>query len=185
VTEDRDKKNWREADRRKDRSSHRPAEGKPKHPKRPTRASERYRAALDRAFEKGEMGKIAERLSAAKPHDAPTATTPSPKKKGRKPSRQKLMRTVRDATDKKVLVEKLDALLEHYGLPDDFDVLTRALEHPDEAVLEKTLHHLQTLLTDEAPRRKGTLKARLRLLEDDYDTPEDLKELAATVQKML
>jgi hypothetical protein len=186
VTEDRDKRDWREIDRKKDRSTHRQDQRKPKNPKRPTRASGRYRAALERAFESGDLGKVAERLTSNSPTEVPGEEAANKRKKGgRKPSKQKLMHQITGATDRKDLVKKLDKLIEHYGLPDEFDVLTRALEHPDEAVLEKVLVHLKELLEQEKPRRAGTLKARLRLLEEDYDTPEDLKELAVEVQKLL
>ena len=178
MTEDRDKRNWRDIDRRKDRSSHRQEEKTGGRPKRPKRSSHRYKDALDKAFEAGDLGKVADRLSAASPSPAPGGEK---KKRGRKPSRQKLIHGIKNSGTRAEAAEKIDKLLEHYELPEDFDVLTRAVEHPDEGVVEKALTTLLLLLEEEKPRRSGALKGRLRIMEDDFDTPDELKALAQKV----
>jgi hypothetical protein len=66
---DRPKKSWREMDAARDRPRP-PRDDRGREPARPgtgggmdARASKQYRAALDALFEKGEVGKIAEKLS--------------------------------------------------------------------------------------------------------------------------
>ena len=65
---DRPKKSWRELDQMRDRGGPRPSRDDRDRP-RPggmdARASKQYRAALDALFEKGEVGKLAEKLSGA------------------------------------------------------------------------------------------------------------------------
>jgi hypothetical protein len=66
---DRPKKSWREMDAQRDRAGPRPARGEgggnrgPNKDGMDARASKQYRAALDALFEKGEVGKFAEKLS--------------------------------------------------------------------------------------------------------------------------
>ena len=63
------KKSWRELDAQRDRAGPRPARGEgganrgPHKDGMDARASKQYRAALDALFEKGEVGKFAEKLS--------------------------------------------------------------------------------------------------------------------------
>ena len=177
------KKSWKEIDQQRDKSQHR-KEPRPEKPggARPGRSSARYRAALEKAFEKGDMGKVADRLSSAMP-DAPE---PTPKAGGSKaPPRQKLIHNVTTAGHTREAVEAIDELMKYYDLPDDFDVLTRALEHPDEDVMLQVLQKLEELLQETKPRRPRTLMARLRLLEDDFDKPEEIKTLAVKLQQLL
>jgi hypothetical protein len=66
---DRPKKSWRELDAQRDRAGPRPARGEGGANRNANkdgmdaRASKQYRAALDALFEKGEVGKFAEKLS--------------------------------------------------------------------------------------------------------------------------
>src|SRR5438445_10893190 len=64
---DRPKKSWRELDAQRDRAGPRPARGEGGNRAHKdgmdARASKQYRAALDALFEKGEVGKLAEKLS--------------------------------------------------------------------------------------------------------------------------
>jgi hypothetical protein len=63
---DRPKKSWRELDAMRDRAGPRPARGEGQRAHKEgmdARASKQYRAALDALFEKGEVGKLAEKLT--------------------------------------------------------------------------------------------------------------------------
>src|SRR5256885_2569212 len=88
---DRPKKSWREMDAARDRPRP-PRDDRGREPARPSsgsggmdaRASKQYRAALDALFEKGEVGKIAEKLSGGPgggrvdPVDVGHGRTPAP-----------------------------------------------------------------------------------------------------------
>ena len=183
MTEDRDKKNWREIEKKKDRGAHAQQERKPLYPKKPTRASERYKAALDKAFEAGDLGKAAERLAAES--TSPVPGEPESNKKGRKPSKQKLISRIKQSAKRSETIEAIDELLEHYEMPDDFDVFTRALEHPDESIVEDTLKRLLNLLNDQKPRRSGELRGRLRIMEEDLERADEIKSLAEAALRKL
>jgi hypothetical protein len=91
---DRPKKSWRELDAMRDRAAPRgPREDRDRGTDMNARASKQYRAALDALFEKGEVGKLAEKLSAPggklDPSDVVRGTrpsTPSPALNHRNPS---------------------------------------------------------------------------------------------------
>ncbi len=186
MSEDRDKRNWREIDKKKDRSAHRGEERKPLYPKRPTRASGRYKDALNKAFEAGDIGKITERLSQNNsPPEGQEESTQKPKSKTKKASRQKLIRGVKNSSNRRETTKALEEYLQHYEMPDDFDFLTRALDHPDEQITTKVLQHILELLETEKPRRSGELRGKLRIMEDDIDQTDEIKELAGKVLKEL
>src|SRR5256885_15342321 len=86
---DRPKKSWRELDAQRDRTGPRPARGEganrgPHKDGMDARASKQYRAALDALFEKGEVGKIGDKLSGGPgggrvdPVDVGHGRTPAP-----------------------------------------------------------------------------------------------------------
>ncbi len=61
--DDRPKRSWRDIDKMRDGSSSRSASsGHPKHDPQPDRQQKQYRAALEALFNKGGVGKIAEKL---------------------------------------------------------------------------------------------------------------------------
>lgn len=185
MSEEKRKKSWKEIDQQRDRSTHvqRKDERAVKLPE--GRSSRRYRAALENAFRIGSMGKVVEKLS--QNPDAPTASDASAEKtdSAQRPARQKLIHSVTSAATTADTVEALNRLLEWYELPEDFDLLTRALEHPDDKVKLRSMEIMERMLATTKPRRSGVLKARLMLIQDDTNTGEELLSMAERVLCLL
>ncbi len=172
-----DRPSWSEIDKKRDRpGENRKRRQEKKHElKEHSTRYDRYKADLDRLFDQGMAGELIKKVGkqanspAAK---AKTAVATKPKRAGRIPqnnlaaaSRLKLIRTIVDAGDSIELKSALDELVENFGLPDDWLVLIRTLEHDDESLVQKAIGKMSKLLpgTAKIPRR-FTLKERLRTI---------------------
>ncbi len=176
---------WREIDKMKDQSGSRR--------KRERRVDDaiqehstrydKYKSELHRLFDQGMTGELLKKLgkdsnsSKAAVSHAPSAHSgkskdTSARRTGRispkndaSDSRLKLMRAVTDASDQAGLIQALDNLVNRFGLPDDWEVLIRALEHPDEKLVLSAINKLQSLTAVTAKiSRRFTLKERLRAI---------------------
>ncbi len=160
MSDDRKRKrSWREIDRNKDRSDHRPESGAghKRGPREKASASRSHRSALDQLFNSGKVGDLVKKrdLETGITADDPDA-----------PSRRKLTEKISQAPDKDSKVAAIDAYLEKYALPADFDVLSLLLDHPDPDVVGNTLDKIEALLEIDKPRRARTLIAQLKTLQD-------------------
>lgn len=151
---------------------------------------DRYKADLNRLFDQGMAGELLKKVpsniipsevadaieveeKAKKEAEAEAESSgKSPRRKGngripkdssRSSSRLKLIRTIVDTQDPAKLRAAIDELAQMTGLPDDFEVLTRVLEHPDEILVRQAVAKMLVLLPKLAkiPRRQS-LKERLR-----------------------
>ena len=123
------------------------------------------------------------------PPGAPaTALPPAPPAPARDPdreNRQKLLIKIRDSEGRDPISRAVDAYLGKYPkLPDDYEILTKALAHRDDDVVRGTLDRLTAMLAREKPRRGRTLAAQLRFLEDTHSDPE-IRKAAAEVRSRL
>ncbi len=160
MSDDRKRKrSWREIDRNKDRSDHRQesGSGQPRGAKGQAAASRSHRSALDQLFNSGKVGDLVKKrdLETGVAADDPDA-----------PSRRKLTERINQASDRDSKVAAIDAYLEKFSLPADFDVLSQILDHPDPDVVGETLDKIETLLEIDKPRRARTLIAQLKTLQD-------------------
>ena len=184
---DRPKRSWREIDARRDgaRTGGPPASGEST---AQAKASRAHRAALDALFEKGELGRYAEKLGlgapgAAKPESKPAAdgtgaASPAPpakaapkvdeKEQDRLAQRKKIL----DGTTREAVGRAFDRYCKAYGMPKDWELLERGLEHPRDDRLVEVLTEIEALLTRERPRRTRTLDGRLRLIAETHDDAE-------------
>jgi hypothetical protein len=208
---DRPRKTWREIDKGRDTSRSRDARDRGGGGGGARGASavaqKSYRAALERAFENGTLGELARQLTkveepraaprppaAAEPPAAPAsaepaatpaapaATAPPTPANPERENRQKLLLRIKQAEGRDPVTRALDAFLEQYPrLPDDFEVLTKALLHRDDVQALAALAQIEALLAREKPRRSRALIAQLRILEETHDDPE-LRPIAARVR---
>lgn len=131
---------------------------------------EKYKSDLNRLFDQGMASELVKKFG----KDKPAADDEARKRRRdamRQPtadakaslSRLKLIRQVIEAGDTATLVAALDELSQRFGLPDEWEVLIRALEHPGESIQEQAVDRMTALLPVSAkiPRR-ATLKERLR-----------------------
>jgi hypothetical protein len=177
-------------------------------------AQKSYRAALERAFESGTLAELAKTLSrtneppvpkapppappapvaaapapaeggAASAPAAPPATPPPTPVDPERENRQKALVKIREAEGRDAITRAVDAFLKSWPkLPDDFEVLTKALAHKDDARVLDTLDRLEALLARDKPRRARSLQAQLRMLEETHGDP-DLRKRAAAVRAKL
>jgi hypothetical protein len=166
MSDDREKKSWRDIDRGRDRSAHRkdprpePGAGGA----RRERSQKSYRAALDRAFEIGALGKLL------------GSTEPRPPEGE---SRLRLLAAIRDANTSDEVSAAVDRALAAGPLPDEAEVWARVVEHNDLDRVREALRKLPALLKAQPLKRARTLKARLRYLEEVAGDEELRREAAA------
>ena len=208
----RDKKSWREIDqmRGKGRSSDRPA---PRPNTAQAAAQKSYRAALERAFEAGTLAELAKTLSrpeeprTPKPAPAPPPSSeaaaaapaegqPAPQappppdpaavaQAAERENRMKLIAKIKESEGRDAITRALDAYFARYPkLPDDFEVLTKALSHKDDERVTFALGAIEALLAREKPRRGRTLQGQLRFLEETHSDAE-IRSRAAAVRARL
>jgi hypothetical protein len=149
------------------------------------KSSKAHRAALDALFAKGEVGKYAEKMGLgnaprteppkAAPAPAPVepAAPPRPSKADLKEQeRLALRKKILDGTSRDTVGRLFDRYAKAYGMPKDWELLERGLEHPREARLAEVLGEIEQLLERDPPRRTRTLDSRLRFIAETHDDRE-------------
>ncbi len=174
-----DRPSWKEIDRRKDKKSGSGAGARSSKldERKVTTGYHRYKQDLDSLFDSGEAsGMIKEVMKKA------------PKEKGRQkkgpPRRQELLRQIREAASTSALTDLLDEFLLSWELPEDIEILTQALDHPDESVQKDALEKISTYLDGKIPKRPNLLRSRVRTLAMHSDD-EDVAVLAKAVNRKL
>ncbi len=136
---------------------------------------------------------IADRVPGATTAPAPSAAvaTAAPGKKSRKkkietePTRLELLERVRSAVGRDEISKAFEIYLAKHGWPEDFDALGQVLEHRNLDRIGEALGNIERLLgRGDQPRRRGSLLARLKSLEETSGDPE-LGSLAARVHARL
>jgi hypothetical protein len=198
---------WREIDalREKSKSRDRDPMQKASSPAA-INAQKSYRAALERAFANGKLDELAKTLTGAAdrrpevkmPTPAPSATaeaTPSPQlppaelvatpPNPDREQKQKLLGKIREAEGRDPINKACDAFYAKFPqLPDDFEILTKALAHRSDDRVRETLVQLTRLMDKDKPRRGRALVAQLRILEDTH-TDAEIRQQAAAVRGRL
>jgi hypothetical protein len=201
-----DRPSWKEIDRMRDKSGRRKKREKKNHEIREhSTRYDKYKKDLDRLFDQGLAGELLKKQKPEKPKE-PEMPKPSGKgkskskaavvtrkaKEGRIPkdsqastSRLKLIRSVIDAEDSASLIRAVDELSERFGIPDDWEVLVRVLEHPDEKLVLQAVTKMKALLpkTAKIPRR-FTLRERLRSISQTAADGE-LRQMAAEMEESM
>ena len=198
-----DRPSWREIDRKKDGSSGKRRNRRERKDNREQSTRyDRYKADLNRLFDQGLAGELLKKKGKSNSSDE-TRSGPDKKKQkskgvlrrksnGRIPkngkksaSRFKLIRAVIDAGASDTLIPAIDELVESFGLPDDWDVLVRVLEHPDESLVGKAISRMIDLLSSMGKvSRKASLKERLRSIGQTA-SEIDLRQKAQGLESML
>ena len=187
---DRPKKSWREVDSQRDRSG---AGGSPKaSPRQSEIASKQYRAQLDALFEKGEVGKFAEKLAGGPPSLRANEAKPAPKMEAEPPRgdpapapkedpRAVLRKKLLEAIGRDDITRTFDRYLKAHGMPGDFELLEQGLEHGKSEKQLEVLSALEKLLDREKPKRSRTLVGKLRFIEET-SSDDDLRAAAVKVR---
>lgn len=201
-----DRPSWKEIDRMRDKSGRRNKREKKDHEIREhSTRYDKYKKDLNRLFDQGLAGELLKKQTPEKPKEpelpkssgkgnskSKAAVVTRKAKEGRIPkdtqagaSRLKLIRSVIDAEDSESLIKAVGELSERFGLPDDWEVLVRVLEHPDEKIVLQAVIKMKGLLprTAKIPRR-FTLRERLRSISQTA-TNGELRQLAAEMEESM
>lgn len=195
---ERPKKSWKEIDAAREggrRSSSSSGEGNARNAAAEAKASSAHRAALDALFERGEIGKYAEKLGLGppthKPQEPAKAAAPAPapspeaiERSAKDEERQSLRKKILEGSTRESVARAFDRYAKAYGLPTDWELLERGLEHPRDQRLSEVMGGLEKLLATEKPRRVRTLDGRLRLIAETHEDPE-LRARAESIRKQL
>jgi hypothetical protein len=199
-----DRPSWKEIDRMRDRSGRRKKGDKKNHEVREhSTRYDKYKQDLNRLFDQGLAGELLKKPDQEKEKEPPVPKAPGkgkakaavvtrkakegriPKDRQANTNRLKLIRSVVDAEDSRSLIEAVNELNEKFGLPDDWEVLVRILEHPDEKLVLQAVSKMKVLLpkTAKIPRR-FTLRERLRSIGQTASDGE-LRQLASEMEEWL
>ncbi|MCS6912469.1 MAG: hypothetical protein RMK29_10865 [Myxococcales bacterium] len=194
--EDRPRRSWRDIDRARDGAAGMRAAG-PTREREEERAQKQYRAALEEAFERGELGKLAEKLAsppirlAAEPQPAaevtppPEPPAPPPPVRRKADDRATLRKKVLEAVGRHDITRAVERYLERFPMPDDHEFLEQVLEHEQEGRVMEAIRHIDALLDERVlPRRSRALCGKLRYLAET--SPSDpLREMAERLLRRL
>lgn len=167
---------WSEIDKKRDRSRHIRSDGPRgrKHPQAVTGVS-RYKSDLSRLFSRGAASG---RLKAVADQAGLTVG-------GDQPERQKALRAILDAVGTASIGRAIDEFEAGFGeLPDDPEILTQALDHPDEARAAVALARLRDYLAGHSPPRRTLMLQRVKALEARTESDE-VRAIADDVRKLL
>ena len=183
------------ADRDKRRRERRSRDDRQSGPGR-DRSQKAYRAALERAFDSGKVDELAATLTSRRPARPPAApkkprpaAEPKPaatKPRAPKPSRRSvLLDNIRKADGGAKISAAIDRYLgEFETLPNDYELLEKALDHRSAAVVLTVLAHIEAQVARAKPRRSRSLAMKLAILVDTHDD-DDVCTLAARVRAAL
>lgn len=198
-----DRPSWKEIDKMRDGTSGRRGRRRDKEKKETREHSTRYdkyKADLNRLFDQGLAGELVKKIDGQADGDKEKNDKKGkrgkvilrrkgngriPKDTSRATSRLKLVRTIIDAQDPGILKDAIDALVKRFGLPDDWEVLVRVIEHPDEEMVGRAVERMGEMLpnTVKVPRR-ASLKERLRTIGQTAADSE-LRQLAEDLESRL
>ncbi len=175
---DKPKRSWRDIDKMKDGSQHRQPDRKPMAPFKQARAesaSKVYKSKLD-AFFDGD-GKapahVKEKFAAIED------TSPEGKK------RAAGLKAIKEAGTSGAADRAVEAYLEKWELPPDFDALTGVLMCADESYVGQAMDLLEEMFAEKrVPKRTQLLEQRLRRVKTLIDD-DDLEEKATSLIRTL
>ncbi len=176
---DRPKKSWKEVDAQRD-GTRRHEASSPKPDGADAKASKAHRAALDALFAKGEVGKYAAKLGLGSPDARPAAEPARPEapklpsaeevaRAEKEADRAALRKKILDGTTRDAVGKAFDRYVKSHGIPQDWEVLERGLEHPSDEGLAEVMIALEVMLKAEKPRRTRTLDGRLRFIAETHE----------------
>jgi hypothetical protein len=209
AKEDRPRKSWREIDRSRDGSSGSSARGgpPPQRAREEEHAQKQYRAVLEAAFAKGELGKLAEKLTS--PRGAPpapaaepaaeaegagtgagtpageTAAAPAPVKGRKTDDKLTLRKRLVEAIGRQEITRAADRYFERFPLPDDHEFLEQILEHEQEARVVEAMGRIAALLDQRVvPKRSRALCGKLRYLAETSTSDRTQKDAEALLKRL-
>jgi hypothetical protein len=127
--------------------------------------SRSYRSELDRFFDSGVASSRIQHMM---------KDLPERNQKTESSERIKLIRRVRSAETFDSFIEAVNGLRESGGLPSDVELLTRALEHPDQEAVREALVLLAEMSGRLSILEMKGISSRLETVEVVHDDPDTL-----------
>lgn len=162
MSDDRERRSWRDIDRMRDGSGG--GRKKRKEPEVRGTGYSRYKSELDRLFDSG-------KASGHVSHVMRKATKTAPGEGGKESERAGLVRRCRLAESHAELVAGIDELVETGDLPNEIELLLRVVDHPREAVVLDALQRIERLILRKPLKRKAAFVQRLYGLEQTAEDP--------------
>ncbi len=176
-----DRPSWKEIDSKKNKSAH--VDGgeqrKDLDQRKATTGYGRYKEELSALFDRGEKSKLVKKVMGPAEQAAVV-----PGGDGALPRRQQLLRAIRTSTSTTELTRLLDEFLSSWEMPEDVEILTQALEHPDEDVQKKALRLLDGWLDGHVAERSSLLRTRIRGLAV-HSEDDEIAEMARRIGRKL
>lgn len=184
---DRDKRpSWREIDRRKDRSKHIRDDREERRPKPEgvKTGYSRYKEQLEELFKSGVKSDVIKNII-ERAGEKYGMKNVAEEFKGNVPERQKLLRALREAVGEKEVKKIVDEFFAKFTeLPDDIEILTQALLHPDDDIKVRVLVKISKYLNAHMLEDKALLFERASNLAE-FSEDDRVFELARQVVKKL
>ena len=169
------KRSWREIDSMRDKSAHRRVERPGTEPSR-RRGNKSYKSELDQLFDKGVASS---RIQSVMKEMGQTTGAEE-----QNPEKTKLVRQIRQADTFDQFVGAVNELRKEHSLPNDANILTRVLEHPDIDVVCDALERLADMVGRLKLTDIKAISARLDTLESISDDPQ-VENLIGTLRKKM
>ncbi|MCG8424945.1 MAG: hypothetical protein MJE77_44240 [Proteobacteria bacterium] len=118
---------------------------------------------------------------------SPAAAQPTQPKPKKNPSaeRRKMAKTILKAAAPDDIARAVNRYVDRYQeLPLDYEILEKALSHPQGQAVLHALQKLQDCLKHGKPRRVRSLSIQLSIIEDNHDNVE-VRDLAARIRSAL
>lgn len=213
ASDDRPKVSWREIDKLREGSGSR-GSGPPSRPLRQEeQAQKQYRAALEAAFAKGELGKLADKLNlvgrsepreperpapiapaavaaepaAGAPAAGGTDAAAPPKSGKKKPVDDKaaLRKKLVEAPSRHEIAKAAEKYLARFPLPDDHEFLEQLLDHEEESRVREAIERIWDLFDRrQPPRRSRALSGKLKYITETA-RDDELRRRAEELLKRL
>ena len=162
-----DRPSWSERDKRRNRSAHRQDDERERKESRTGGTGySKYKSELNRLFNSGKAGGHVGHIMGKARDSAPGEASDD------SDGRAALVRAVRVAEGHEEMVAAVDALVAQGNLPDELEILTQVVTHPNEAIVLDALERIERLTRRNTLQRKAAFLQRLYTLEQTSEDPE-------------
>lgn len=160
--EDREKPDWREIDKMKDRSKHvdkdREKAERADRPKRVSYAQKQYKKKLEEFFSIG--------------------------KNKEDKQKQDELKKIKDIKNRNAFMKAASEYVEKNGFPRDFDFLIEMLDHKESEKVIESMRMLEALFKDETETRKDMIKQKVHILGMTSSDPKIQGAAEETYERM-
>ena len=119
-----------------------------------------------------------------KPAPAPKADPEAKARSEKETEKVALRKKLVESIGRDAIARAFDKFVKAYGMPSDWELLEKGLEHPDDDTLVEVMTAIEAALGREKPRRARTLDGRLRFIAETH-ADEELRARASAIRARL